>query len=183
MEFRFDATCCSTVTWVKKILTRAKSNVHAGRRFPTPGLQFSCRLQRSNNLDVAVTLCSAWGCICKPRAKKLYSKSSKFLARPDEIQNTSPLKKKKAICPHLPNWWKPGNGLKSLYKLFCFKTINACNAIGPLSMKWTVRCCLKNISRTLFGTWCLNHCFVFFDLSVGTICLVQLVKYRRHART
>jgi len=35
MEIRFDAMLYSTLTWVTRILVRAISNVHGGRRFPT----------------------------------------------------------------------------------------------------------------------------------------------------
>jgi len=37
MEFCFDAMLCSH--WVNEILVRAMSNVHAGRWFPTAGIQ------------------------------------------------------------------------------------------------------------------------------------------------
>jgi len=36
MELRFDAIC--TLTLVTKVMLWAISNVNAGRRFPTPGL-------------------------------------------------------------------------------------------------------------------------------------------------
>jgi len=36
LSWSFVLTRCYTLTWVTKILMRAKSNVHAGRRFPTP---------------------------------------------------------------------------------------------------------------------------------------------------
>jgi len=38
MELRFESLLC-TLIWLTKILVRAVSNVHAGRRFPTPAVE------------------------------------------------------------------------------------------------------------------------------------------------
>jgi len=57
MELHFDAMLHTS--WVTKILMRAISNVHAGRRFPTPALQYVVLRQR-----VELKICYFVGQLC-----------------------------------------------------------------------------------------------------------------------
>jgi len=57
MLLRFDAMLWPNLTWVTKILMRAISNVHAGRRFPTPDPLCLAAIEKiTPRIEKAVTL-------------------------------------------------------------------------------------------------------------------------------